>query len=136
MGKYRCATCGFELHHPIATLSVSAVGLYDDARFPGRCILALREHEEHLDKVAPELSDRLMADIRTAMRAIRRATGAPRLNVAILGNVEPHIHAHLVPRGGPSDDAPRRTPWGQPSPARPLDPGEIEALVRGIREGL
>jgi len=42
MGKYRCATCGFELHHPIATLSVSALGLYDDARFPGRCILALR----------------------------------------------------------------------------------------------
>lgn len=136
MEKYRCNTCGFELYHPIAALPVSTLGLYDDARFPGRCLLVLREHEEHLDQLAPEIFDRLMADIRTAMRAIRRATGTPRLNVAILGNVEPHVHAHLVPRGGPSDDAPSRTPWDRPSPARPLDPGEIEALVQRIREGL
>lgn len=136
MEKYRCTTCRFELHHPIATLSASALGLYDDARFPGRCLLVLGDHAEHLDQLPSDLYHRFLADLRTAARAIRRATDAPRLNLAILGNVEPHIHAHLVPRGGEQDAAPRQTPWDHPEEARSLGPGEIERLVRRIREEL
>jgi diadenosine tetraphosphate (Ap4A) HIT family hydrolase len=34
------------------------------------------------------------------------------MNVQILGNAVPHLHAHLVPRY-----------YGDPAPSRPLDPG-------------
>src|SRR5690606_22953314 len=46
---WRCAACGFELARPIARLRASTVALYDDARFPGRCVLALDEHATLLE---------------------------------------------------------------------------------------
>jgi len=43
---YECDQCRFDLWLPVASLFVSELGFYDDARFPGRCILAFRDHAE------------------------------------------------------------------------------------------
>lgn len=93
-----CDSCGFALFIPVFTLSVSTLGLYDDSRSPGRCLLSLSEHYEYLDEMPASLLTELMKDIHRASQAIKDVTGSRRVNVAVLGNTEPHVHAHLIPR--------------------------------------
>lgn len=95
----RCDTCGFELWTPIAALRVSHVGLYDDARFPGRLIVSLDEHREHFDDVDADLLAAFMADLQDASLVLRKTLDdVARVNMAVLGNKVPHVHAHLIPR--------------------------------------
>jgi len=126
---YRCETCGFELWLPIAELSCSTLGLYDDARFPGRCLLVLHEHVEDLTTLPTAIAHHFLDDLRAAERAIRVVTGAGRMNWAVLGNVEPHLHAHLVPRttGGATATL---SPWEHPLTATRLQPERRDQLMR------
>ncbi len=110
---YRCDICAFDLWLPIGDLSCSSLGLYDDARFPGRCILVLHRHVEAIVDVSQMIGHQLIDDIRRAENAIRKATGTTRLNWAVLGNVEPHLHVHLVPRST-NEPLPDRSPLGTP----------------------
>lgn len=130
-GPFRCARCGFELWLPAAELPSTVLGLYDDARFPGRCLLVLREHHEDLATLAPDLAALFLQDAQVVGRVLKRVTGTDRINYAILGNAEPHLHFHLIPRY-PDDPVPHRAPWSHPEPRRALAPAELERLRRRI----
>lgn len=134
--EVECTHCGFELWVPVAALSVTTVGLYDDARFPSRCIVELNEHHEDFAELDAVLAHAFLDDVQRVARAVRAVTGAPRLNFAVLGNVEPHIHAHVVPRGLAGDPVPTRPPWLHPEPVTPLDPTERADLVEELRSHL
>jgi diadenosine tetraphosphate (Ap4A) HIT family hydrolase len=133
---YQCAVCGFQVAEVIANLETGALAHYSDRDFPGRCVLAVHEHAEKLEELSPEQLTRLMLDVRRAARAIRQATGAPRINYAVLGNVAPHIHVHLIPRGAPSDRHGSDTPWGPPPKSEPVSRDEAARLRRGIASAL
>ena len=109
-----CLECGFLLWEPIAVSAHSRLGLYNDDRFPGRCILALHGHYASLDALPPEVLIGFMSDVQTAIRAIQIATGAARVNTAILGNRDPHVHAHLIPRYPEHEEFPDCSPWNDP----------------------
>lgn len=103
--------CGFMLWNPIAESEFSRLGLYDDARFPGRCILRLNAHYDSLEELPEDVLLSFMQDVQIAMLAIKAATGAARVNVAILGNRDPHVHAHLIPRFPSEEHFPDCSPW-------------------------
>ena len=130
---YTCPKCGFQLFHPIARLSISTLGLYDDARFPGRCLLVLNEHQEDLTELRLELAEHFLRDMRSASRAIKHAAQADRINYAILGNAEPHLHCHLIPRRQEADPVPKRAPWAHPDPVTSLPPNQIRELITSIK---
>jgi diadenosine tetraphosphate (Ap4A) HIT family hydrolase len=132
MANYGCGVCGFKLWLPISELRRSVLGLYDDARFPGRCILALTHHEEQLEDLDPETAAAFLEDARDAARAIARATASPRVNYAVLGNTEPHLHWHLIPRFPDREPLPARPPWEHPENASPLGSGAISELTARI----
>jgi diadenosine tetraphosphate (Ap4A) HIT family hydrolase len=127
-----CSDCGFELWLPLAALSVCDVGMYDDARFPGRMIVSLREHVEHLDEVRPDLLSCLMQDVTAASTVLRKALGADRVNVAFLGNQVPHLHAHLIPRYGASEPMPTKAPWSDSRPSTTLGTQVRRELLRQL----
>lgn len=133
---WRCEECGFSQARPIARLRVSLLALYDDARFPGRAVLALDEHATLVEDLPLATARELALDVRQAALAIRAAAGATRINYAAFGNVVPHVHVHLIPRHGPWDTAPRATAWDHPEPERPLAAGEAERLIAAIRSAL
>jgi len=133
---WRCEECGFSQARSIARLRVSVLALYDDARFPGRAVLALDEHATLVEDLPLATARDLALDVRQAALAIRAAAGATRINYAAFGNVVPHVHVHLIPRHGPWDTAPRATAWDHPEPERPLAPGEAERLIAAIRAAL
>jgi diadenosine tetraphosphate (Ap4A) HIT family hydrolase len=129
---YTCATCGFELWTPICQLGVSFLGLYNDDRFPGRSILALNEHVEHWQDVPTSLLNALVADSQKAMKAITAATHADRVNLAVLGNTDAHVHFHLIPRYPDNESLPNKSPWNDPRPQGKLDQFSVEELVAAI----
>jgi diadenosine tetraphosphate (Ap4A) HIT family hydrolase len=79
------------------------------------------------DPVVPDLNAlaaapraRFLADMAALGDALREATGALRINYAMFGNLEPALHAHVVPRY--ADEAPElRTahPWAYDWAAAP-----------------
>lgn len=131
-GGYRCHECGFDVWIPIWENDELALGLYDDGRFPGRAILAWRVHREHLEELGQEELSRLWGAATRAAYAIRRATGAPRVNYAVLGNVHAHVHIHLIPRFPDSESAPHRPPWEDPRPPSLLAEERAATLVSAI----
>lgn len=133
---YKCPVCLFELWNPIVPLTVSWLGLYNDARFPGRCILVLNEHAEDFASLNANLAQSFIYDTQLAARAIRSITKAPRINYALLGNQLSHIHFHLIPRGLPGDPIPTRTPWEHPDYKSELSHLDVERMVRQLQSAL
>lgn len=135
-GGWRCAACGFAQPRPIATLRAATLAFYDDARFPGRCVLVLGAHETLIEDLPLEVARDLALDVRQAAAAIRAASGARRINYAAFGNVVPHVHVHLIPRHGDWETAPAATAWDHPQPETKLAPAESDRLVAAIRAAL
>lgn len=133
---YSCPACSFALWLPICDLKVSVLGLYNDSRYPGRCILVLKQHETDLTVLSSDLAFSFLSDAQMAARTIKNVTGSPRLNFAILGNQEPHLHFHLIPRGGIGDVNPRRTPWESPLPKADLSQDIVQKLIEEICAGI
>ena len=127
-----CSQCGFELWRPIAELEVSDLGLYSDERFPGRCILRLREHWESFEELPEDLVLSFHRDLRRASEAIRTVTGAHRVNFAVLGNTVPHVHGHLIPRIPENEPKPGSSPWDDPRPRVTLLGSEAKRIVREL----
>ena len=132
----KCKECGFELWNPVAELEYSNVALYDDGRFPGRCIVSLNVHEEEFHLMNGPLMQRFMQDVQRVGQAIIEVTGAPRINYAILGNAVPHVHAHVFPRQFPRDPVPNSSPWAHPKKVYPLKPASKEKIIKGLAKAL
>jgi diadenosine tetraphosphate (Ap4A) HIT family hydrolase len=128
-----CKQCGFDLWLPILGMRSSEIGLYSDARFPGRCIVTLREHYDHISDVPAMDLVTFMEEIKFAVDAIQRATDCPRVNVAILGNAESHVHAHLIPRNPKKEPLPNKAPWEDPRPRGSLPEDKQDQLIEDIR---
>lgn len=130
-----CLECGFELYAPVAALTVSDVGLYSDARYPGRLIVKLREHHEHLDAVPSELAAAFLRDVQHCARVLRAVDGIARVNVAVLGNKVPHVHTHVVPRR-PGEHNFHRSPWEDALPREALSEADFSAWRAFLDSGL
>ncbi|TXH10554.1 MAG: HIT domain-containing protein [Spirochaetes bacterium] len=111
-----CKVCGFELYLPIAALQVSQVALYDDARYPGRLIVSLNQHFDHIEEVDPDVFVQFWSDIRACSRALRSLSNVTRVNVALLGNSVPHVHAHVFPRRQRQEQNSNKSPWSSAPP--------------------
>ncbi|MBL8164889.1 MAG: HIT family protein [Anaerolineae bacterium] len=93
----------------IAQLSISTLLLFRDQRFRGYSILSF----DPWDATSIEmLSDTEYAqfcdDLRRASRALRSALNPDHMNYELLGNSNPHLHWHIIPR---YKTDPR---WGRP----------------------
>ncbi|MDD4865590.1 MAG: HIT domain-containing protein [Mycobacterium sp.] len=100
-------------------MPVSTVGLYDDARYPGRVLVSARDHYDHLDEMPATALNAFMLDVQHTARALRRWADVDRINVAVLGNNTAHVHAHVIPRRATERNA-DRAPWDGAEPRRPL----------------
>lgn len=131
-----CSKCGFQLWTPLFASNTVTIALYDDARFPGRLLVSLNDHYEHLDEVPEAVIARLMSSTQSAVRCMKLVLGVERVNMAILGNREPHVHAHLVPRYPQHEPLPDRAPWEDPRPRERLDPVERKRLIMKLSQAL
>ena len=128
-----CTVCGFELWAPLAQLTTSTVGLYDDARYPGRLLVSVHNHYDYLDQLPPAELHAFMNDVRSASRVLRGWDDVDRVNVAVLGNNDPHVHAHVVPRRR-TDPNRGYAPWDRDDRRPiPLEPTVKAAIAIDLR---
>lgn len=79
-----------------------------------------------------------LADMARLGDAVLAATGALRINYAIFGNLEPALHAHVVPRyRDEADSFATAHPWAYDwSVAPPFDATRQRALLAAVRCGV
>jgi len=126
-----CDTCGFKLGEPIAKLAVSDLCFVSDHRFPGRCVVTLHSHATELSDLSPAIRHAFADDVSTAARAIKLAVNAFKMNYEILGNADPHVHCHLIPRQL-DEPKPKVPAWLHPEAQKELQAGKTEEVKQRI----
>lgn len=96
----------------------------------GYCLLLPDPVVPHLNAMLPAHRAAFLADLARFGDALLAATGAVRINYAMYGNVEPALHAHLVPRYADEVESLRTAhPWAYDWAAAPrFDAASLEPL--------
>jgi len=108
--------------------------LGDPQILPGYCLLLPDPVVPHLNALTNSERIRFLDDMAALGDAVLAVTAADRINYEILGNVEPALHAHVIPRYGSEPDDRRRTPvwlhdW---SAAQPFDIAAHRDLLNAL----
>lgn len=65
---------------------------------PGYCLLLPDPVVPHLNALTGEARAQFLADMTRVGDVVLEVTGAARINYEMLGNLEPALHAHIIPR--------------------------------------
>lgn len=92
----------------------------------------------HLNALPPRERSRFLDDMALLGDAVLAATRALRINYAMFGNLEPALHAHVVPRyAGEAPELRTAHPWSYDwSAAERFDPALHGPLVQAVRQHL
>lgn len=98
--------------HPrvVARLASGWVVLGDPQVIRGYCLLLPDPVVPHLNALDREERLRFLEDMAKVGDAVLAVTGAARINYEMLGNLEPALHAHIVPRHLTEPEALRTKP--------------------------
>ncbi len=118
----------------LADLPLSRLVLMNDRRWPWLILVPRRAGLVELFDLAAEDRAQLDREAVGAAAALKRSTGAEKINVGALGNVVRQFHLHVVARseGDPNWPGPV---WGFGTRV-PYDPSEAEALGARLLESL
>ncbi|MDR3508058.1 MAG: HIT domain-containing protein [Caulobacteraceae bacterium] len=127
MDKFSLAAAFLKTSEPLVSLTLCEARLQTDARWPWIVLIPRRVGAREIEHLAARDRAILMEEAvlaGAAVRAIGSALGRPveKLNLGLLGNVTPQLHAHVV--GRRADDAAWPDPvWGrgEASPYAPAD---------------
>jgi diadenosine tetraphosphate (Ap4A) HIT family hydrolase len=120
--------------HPLGTLSLCEVLLFDDARFPWLVLVPRKEHLVEIIDLSDHERTALMDDITDASRALKEITRCHKLNVAALGNQVRQLHVHVIARF--ENDAAWAGPvWGKGARV-PYEPKVREDFANKLKAAL
>jgi diadenosine tetraphosphate (Ap4A) HIT family hydrolase len=123
----------------VAELKSSYVILGDQQFYRGYCVLLAKLHATELYLMPADTAHLLSDEMRLAAEAIAVVVKPWKMNYECLGNSEPHVHWHLLPRQESESAELRRGPiWLRPESERkvPLDENDRRALIGAIRTQL
>ena len=121
----------------IAELKSCYVILGDQQFYRGYCVLFAKLHATELYLMPADAARLLFDEMRLVAEAIAAVVKPWKMNYECLGNSEPHVHWHLLPRY--ETDEMRRGPiWLRPESERKvaLDENDRRALMGSIRHQL
>ena len=99
----------------------------------GYCLLLPDPVVPHLNSLSGEARDQFLRDMTALGDAVLAVTRAERINYEILGNVEPALHAHVIPRHASEDPNLRAKPvWLHDWTTAPAVDADALALARSI----
>ena len=104
----------------------------------GYCLLLPDPVVPHLQGLSAAAQAQYLADFARLGQVVFELTGALRINYAIFGNVEPALHAHVLPRYADEPEHLRTAnPWAYDwSQARAFDAAHDGPLLSAIRTRL
>jgi diadenosine tetraphosphate (Ap4A) HIT family hydrolase len=75
-----------------------SVSVATEQNYLGKCIIALRRHEEDFLALRAEEREEMWEAARAVRDALARCFAPDRFNYQVLGNSVAHVHMHLTPR--------------------------------------
>lgn len=126
--------------HPLATLELCDLRLMDDSNYPWLVLVPRVAEARELLDLDPAQRTILVEEVARAERLLLDACRPHKLNVAMLGNLVPQLHVHVIARF--EDDPAWPAPvWGRVA-ARQYSPealvervGSLSALLGGTSDG-
>lgn len=118
----------------VAELPNSYVMLGDAQFYRGYCVMLAKRHATEMFLLPAGEARAIFDEMRLVAEAIAALTNPWKMNYACLGNVEPHVHWHIIPRY--ADDQLRREPiWVRPEAERhgEMSDRERRELVAALR---
>ncbi|MBC8027146.1 MAG: HIT domain-containing protein [Steroidobacteraceae bacterium] len=105
---------------------------------PGYLLLLPDPVVSDLNALTPENRTRFLLDMSHLGDALMRVSSPVRINYAIFGNVEPALHAHVIPRYRTEPEAmQKQQPWAYDWNAAPVfDAGTSALLANSLRAEL
>lgn len=106
----------------------------NDSRWPWIILVPVQSDIEELHDLTHSQRERFMADVNQVSRVLQISTNCQSVNIAMLGNVVPQLHCHVVARN-PTDPNWPNPIWGYET-ATPYLEAENEAhtLVKAIQK--
>ena len=121
------------LDRAIARMKSGWAVLGDPQITRGYCLLLPDPVVADLNALAGDSRRQFLEDMARLGDAVLKVTGAERINYEILGNVEPALHAHVIPRHAAENPDLRQTPvWVHDWATAPAIDGAALALARRI----
>ena len=123
----------------IAELKSCYVILGDQQFYRGYCVLFAKLHATELYLMPADTARLLFDEMRLVAEAIATVVKPWKMNYECLGNSDPHVHWHLLPRQSTETDEMRRGPiWLRPESERKilLDENDRRALIDSLRHQL
>ena len=120
----RCVICQRVIPDDVlAELDSSWVTMGENAPLRGYACLVFRRHAVELHDLSEDEGAAFMRDIQRLSDALKRVTGAAKLNYEVHGNTIEHLHMHFYPRYP-----------GDVFEGRPIDPRTVAKTVYGAGE--
>jgi len=113
----------------------SIAKLNPDQLFQGYTFLALKWHEEELHRLTDKDRKLFLDDMTLVGRALAKALSPDKMNYEFLGNIQRHLHCHIIPRYT-SDPMWGRPIWAGSKRRKRLTTDEYEDLVNKIKQQL
>lgn len=87
-----------ELMVEVCELDYSYVYLVRNQNFPGRCVVAYKDHKRELFELSDEELIGYTKEVSLVSQAIHNIFQADKMNYGIYGDGVPHVHYHIVPK--------------------------------------
>lgn len=131
----------FDLHERLANdcvivgdLALCRVLLMDDCRFPWAVLVPRRAGAVEVHDLPPGDRVALIDEIALVSRALKKVSGAQKMNIGALGNIVSQLHIHIIGRNE-GDDAWPGPVWGAGARV-PYDLAAAAACAQELRKAL
>jgi diadenosine tetraphosphate (Ap4A) HIT family hydrolase len=96
--------------HFVVELQTGYVVLGDHQFYKGYIIFHCKEHKRELHELDPEFRFLYLKEMSLVAEAVFKAFHPVKLNYALLGNADEHLHWHIFPRHA-NDPLPKQPVW-------------------------
>jgi diadenosine tetraphosphate (Ap4A) HIT family hydrolase len=128
-----------DLMIPVCELSLTRVYLMRNQNYPGRCVVAWKNHAREIFELSAEEQAGFATEVSLTAKAIHQLFAPDKLNYGIFGDLVPHLHCHIAPKkqGGLTWGVPFQAAGNEFFPpaelleARAKEIGERIASLRG-----
>lgn len=87
-----------EFSYKVADMQRGKLYLQRNQYVQGYCLLIANRHYAELHQMRSQEQSRYLDDMAQAGAALMSVFNADKMNYQILGNIHPHVHAHIIPR--------------------------------------
>ncbi len=94
----------------VTELETGYVVIGDYQFFRGYTLFLCKQHVSELHELNTELRQKYLNEMSVVAEAVFRAFKPKKLNYVLLGNLDPHLHWHIVPRYE-DDPEPQKPAW-------------------------